>query len=447
MFDKLKKWLAPPHYADPDEQRIAVLLNALCWSTLPLIIIVTLIGLFFSQLPFGSVIVRTIPLMAAPLLSLWALRHNRLRLGSYSFVYPIWLLLTLFAFLGGGVRAPAFSNFVIIILIASFVLGVRAAFALTGLTLVSGTAMVIADGQGWLPSPIFETATLAYWISVATGLIIASLLFYLFINGLQQAVNQLNVANQKLLETQEQQEKRILERTRALQISADVSRQLSTILDQGDLINAIVQQVQRAFNYYHVHIYLFDQKQGSLVLAGGTGEAGRAMLLGNHRIPAGKGLVGFAAQNRQPVLVPDVAADERWLPNPLLPDTRAEVAVPIITGSEVSGVLDVQHSVRHGLSSSDVDLLQLIANQVAIALQNARSYEAARRLAAHEFHINTIGQKIQQANTIEEVLAVAAAELGQALNAQQTGVLLSVTPVAYGAPPRGGAPPHRGATS
>ncbi|GAB4144954.1 MAG: hypothetical protein Fur0021_01950 [Candidatus Promineifilaceae bacterium] len=432
MFDRLKKWLEPPHYADPNEQRIALLLNALGLSTLPLILIVTLVGLFFSKLPFDSVIVRTLPLMAAPLLSLWALRHNRLRLASYIFVYPIWLLLTLFAFFGGGVRAPAFSNFVIIILIASFVLGVRAALTLTGLTLCSGTLMVIAAGQGWLPTPIFETPTLAYWISVATGLIIASLLFYLFINGLQQAVSQLNTANQRLLQVQEEQEKRIAERTRALQISADVSRQLSTILDQSDLINAIVRQVQRAFNYYHVHIYLFDKKQNSLALAGGTGEAGRAMLLGNHRIPAGKGLVGFAAQSRQPVLVPDVAADERWLPNPLLPDTRAEVAIPIIMGNEVSGVLDVQHNVRHGLSSSDVDLLQLIANQVAIALQNARSYEAVRRLATHEFHINTIGQKIQQANTIEEVLAVAAAELGQALNAQQAGVLLSVTPAAYG---------------
>ncbi len=432
MLDKLKKWLAPPIYVDANEQRVALLLNALVWLTLTLILIITLIGLFFSKLPFASVIVRTIPLMAVLLLSVWALHHNRLRLASYSFVYPIWLLLTLFALFGGGVQAPAFSNFVIIILIASFVLGVRAALFLTGLTLLSGTLMVIAAGQGWLPQTIFETTTLAYWISVAAGLTVASLLFYLFINGLQQTVHQLNEANYKLLQTQEQQEKRILERTRALQISADVSRQLSTILDQSDLINAIVQQVQRAFHYYHVHIYLFDKRQGSLVLAGGTGEAGRAMLLGNHRIPAGKGLVGFAAQSRQPVLVPDVMADERWLPNPLLPDTRAEVAVPIITGNEISGVLDVQHNVRHGLGSSDVDLLQLIANQVAIALQNARSYEVAHRLAAYEFHINTIGQKIQQANTIEEVLAVAATELGQALNAQQAGVLLSVKPAAYG---------------
>jgi GAF domain-containing protein/HAMP domain-containing protein len=215
------------------------------------------------------------------------------------------------------------------------------------------------------------------------------------------------------------------ERSRALETSAEVSRRLSTILDQKQLVAEVVSQVQKAFSYYHTHIYLADEVSGDLVMAGGTGEAGRAMLAGGHKLPHGKGLVGRAAEAKAAVLVPDVSQDEGWLPNPLLPDTRSEIAVPIAAGERVLGVLDVQHNVAGGLGQADADLLQSIAGQVAIALQNTRLFAETRQKAEHEARINVINQHIQRATTLDSMLQVAAREVGQALGAQRVAVQLA----------------------
>ena len=219
-------------------------------------------------------------------------------------------------------------------------------------------------------------------------------------------------------------EQRIADRTKALQTSTEVSRRLSTILDERQLVLEVVEQVRSAFDYYHAHIYLFDEDEGSLVLVGGTGEAGKKMLSDGHRIARGRGLVGRAAEHNAPVLVPDVAADEDWLANPLLPETKAELSVPIALGNRVLGVIDIQEDERGGLDEQDAELIQAIANQVAIGLQNARSYGATQQEARREAMINTISQEIQRTTTIESALQVAVRELGRVLGARKTSVEL-----------------------
>jgi putative methionine-R-sulfoxide reductase with GAF domain len=224
-------------------------------------------------------------------------------------------------------------------------------------------------------------------------------------------------------------EQRVAERTRALALSSDVSRRISGILEQKQLVAEVVEQIRSTFNYYHVHIYLYDEKREHLMMAGGTGEAARAMLARGHRLEEGRGLVGRSAGTNSPVLVPDVSKDPGWLPNPLLPDTKAEVAVPITSGTRVLGVLDVQHNRINDLDQDDVQLLQTIANQIAIGLQNTQSYERAQKQAERETFINTISQKIQGATRIEDVVQIAAQELGQALGAQRAVAQVSTAKI------------------
>jgi len=228
-------------------------------------------------------------------------------------------------------------------------------------------------------------------------------------------------------------------RRRSLQVqtAAEVSRRLSAVTDPRQLAVEVVEQVQRAFNYYYAQIYLLDETGDNLVLTGGTGEAGASMLARKHSVPKGRGLVGRAADTNTSVLVPDVSQEEGWLPNDMLPETRTEAAVPISFGGQVYGVLDVQHSVVNGLTVDDVTLLESLAGQAAISLQNARSYEQSRRQAEFESLTNMIGQRIQRATSIEETLQTAIRELGTAIgasrvkaNIQPASTAVSTNPVA-----------------
>ncbi len=211
-------------------------------------------------------------------------------------------------------------------------------------------------------------------------------------------------------------EQQVADRTQALQASFQVSQRLSTILDPQELAKSVVDEIKNAFGYYHVHIYLFDETHDNLVMVGGTGEAGEVMLRRGHKIPHGKGLVGRASESNEVILVQDTSEDPGWLPNPLLPDTQSEVAVPIASGDNVLGTLDVQENRKAGFSSQAVDLLQAIASQIAIAVQNSRLYGMAQRKAENETRASMILEKIQSATTIESVLQVALRDLGDALN-------------------------------
>lgn len=172
------------------------------------------------------------------------------------------------------------------------------------------------------------------------------------------------------------------DRTRALQLAAEVSRRIAAIRDQALMVVEVVEQLKQTFNYYHAHIYLFDESRENLLMVGGTGEVGKTLLERGHKIPRGKGLVGRAAESGQAVLVPDTRSDLAWLPNPLLPETRAEAAVPIVIGDRVLGVLDVQNNEVNSLTELDVLLISTVADQVAIALENIRANQEAQRLLA-----------------------------------------------------------------
>jgi transcriptional regulator with GAF, ATPase, and Fis domain len=129
--------------------------------------------------------------------------------------------------------------------------------------------------------------------------------------------------------------------------------------------------------------------------------------------------VGRAADVNASVLVSDVSREEGWLPNDLLPETKAEAAIPISLGNEVLGVLDVQHNLVNGLTHEDVILLESLAGQVAISLRNARSYEQTRSQAEMQALVNVIGQKIQRTTSVEDTLQTAIRELGTAIGASR----------------------------
>ena len=127
-----------------------------------------------------------------------------------------------------------------------------------------------------------------------------------------------------------------------------------------------------------------------------------------------------SARTRQAVIVNDVHSEPGWLPNPLLPDTASELAVPLVIGDQILGVLDVQADRINAFSEEDANIYATLASQVSTALQNAKSFSKSQQQAERESMLNTISQKIQSATTVEAVLQIAARELGHALGAPLT---------------------------
>lgn len=194
------------------------------------------------------------------------------------------------------------------------------------------------------------------------------------------------IASRRAYVEAEQARRESESRARDLAAVAQVSTQVTTNLSVNELIQQVTDLVKENFNLYHVHIYLLNPENQTLVLAAGAGQAGRLMKDRGHSIPlsAETSIVARAARSRQGIVVNDVKAFDYFLPNPLLPETRAELAVPMIVADQLIGVMDIQSEKVNRFSDKDISINSTMAAQIAIAVQNARSFTELERRAERE---------------------------------------------------------------
>lgn len=414
-----------PEFENPNQTRIANLLRVSVWVLLGTAVVIPLLLLLLdSTVPTME---RLIVVLGPSLLIIlsggvirWLVQRRHLQIGGI-LLSTILFIAIIFAVYnsGAGISSPSVAGFVVVIILAaSLSEGRFPVLAFTLLSVLVSLAFLIVQQQGLLKITANTSPPVVSWVVFLFVFVLSGALLSVALRRLNAALDRAQQSEQSLREMTNVLEIRVAERTKALETSAEISRRLSTILDQEQLVVEVVREVQRAFGYYHTHIYLLDEKKQNLVLAGGTGEAGRMLLTAGHKMPISRGLVGEAAQSRRTVLVPDVHQRPEWVSNRLLPETAAEIAVPILLGHELKGILDVQHNVVNGLTESDRILLESITNQVAVALENARLYADAQERGQREALVNAIGQKIQRAGSVDAVLQIAIQELGQALDSQ-----------------------------
>lgn len=179
-------------------------------------------------------------------------------------------------------------------------------------------------------------------------------------------------------------EEALSRQARDLETVARISTATATLLDLERLLQEVVDVTRERFDLYHAHIYLLNAAGDALELTAGAGDVGREMVKQGRRIALTqeKSLVAQAARDRRSVMVNDVRQEEGFLPHPLLPQTRSEMAAPMIAGDRLVGVLDIQDDSAGRFDEVDAHIFTTLAAQTAAAMQNARSFARAQEAIA-----------------------------------------------------------------
>jgi GAF domain-containing protein len=187
----------------------------------------------------------------------------------------------------------------------------------------------------------------------------------------------------------------LAERTKALELTADLARDAASVQDLQELLNRVVNLISERFDYYHAGIFLADHTGKWVELRAASSEGGKRILERGHKIPIGRvGLVGFVAGEGKSRIAFDVGDDPVLFDTPDLPDTRSEMALPLRVREEIIGVLDVQSVQSEAFSKDDLGILQVIADQLAMVISNIRLFNQARAsLEAERRAYDKISQK------------------------------------------------------
>jgi len=182
-------------------------------------------------------------------------------------------------------------------------------------------------------------------------------------------------------------ERRVNERTQEierrsnlLRAVADVGKVVTSFRDLSELLNQTAYLIHENFGYYHVGIFLLDEYKEYAVLSATNSQGGRRMLERKHQLKVGEtGIVGYVTQNAKPRIALDVGTDAVYFDNPDLPQTRSEMALPLVVSGQVLGALDVQSTEAQAFSEEDIATLQILAEQIAVAIQNAKLFNETRK--------------------------------------------------------------------
>ena len=167
-------------------------------------------------------------------------------------------------------------------------------------------------------------------------------------------------------------EQRVAERTHSLELAAEVGRSVSQVRALDVMLRDAAEIIRARFDLYYAQVYLTNPAQNALILQAGTGTVGAELLGRAHQLPLNTASInGRAAMEKRSVVIPDTSASATFKPNPLLPDTRSEMAVPLLIGERVVGVLDLQSQQTNALNQDSLTGFEALAGQLAIAIQNA----------------------------------------------------------------------------
>ena len=224
---------------------------------------------------------------------------------------------------------------------------------------------------------------------------------------------------------------RVEARTRQLATAAEIGRAAASILTAEDLLARSAELIHDRFGFDHVLIFLVDDNARSVVLSEAAGPAAAQLKAGGLRYALNSGsLIGWVASNRQPHAARRVAGDELFTPNDLLPETRSEAGLPLRVGDRLIGAMAVHSRAPDAFDASELEVLQALADQISVALENGRLFARQESVARLEQQVAALTARIHGSLTLDAILENAAGDLGRLFGASKVVVRLPRKPKA-----------------
>ncbi len=401
MLKAFSNLLKPPVFENSEQNRLGGLLHTITLGSWLVPFSLFLIPLLFPEFRSRS-IPAAIVSIAISLIVTVLTRKGYIQTASVIFVLSLTGVITFVSISFAAQPRPYILFFAWIIIIAGLLLGSSAAtatavyFAVSQITIIALVQNGIIQPVNAQFSPIGNIFVLTVgFLLVSSTVNLASTSIRNLNKQTRENEKSLEDSNRELSDLTENLEKRIAERTKELgeanlsiekrarqfQTISQVTRAIISTQNLQDLLPQIVQVISQQFDFYHIGIFLIDLNKEYAVFGASNSKGGERMLERSHKLRIGQtGIVGNVAKTGKVRVALDTGADAVYFNNPDLPETRSEMALPLLqSNGEIIGVLDIQSKVPNAFYQEDIEILTTLADQVSVAIANARLYEETQK--------------------------------------------------------------------
>lgn len=335
------------------------------------------------------------------IISLYYVLRGKIRMAKA--VVPLALIaaVIVISLTSNGLKNASITGLPIILVISAILLGKRSIYFVAPLTVSAVILIAYYDLNGriaYVPAGLDDAIILPILLIACAGIIqLLTSRLNDSVKRAQKSEEMQRLENIELEDLRASLEERVNQRTleldtanhnnerRAKQFEAiaQVTRAISSIQDLDSILPRITQVISEQFGHYHTGIFLLDDNREFAILRAANSEGGLGMLANKHKLLVGQtGIVGYVTATGQPRIALDVGTDAVYFDNPFLPNTHSEIALPLRIAGQVVGALDVQSEDSNAFTENDIEVLSTLADQVSIAIQNARTLEEARKSLA-----------------------------------------------------------------
>jgi GAF domain-containing protein len=394
----IRIFFSPPVFEKEEDNFRAKFINWFAWIVTVLLVFAMIPYLIRDRIDFTVVVL--LGLILVMLAAIYLLRKGNINASGVVIVALSWIGLGIQAYSADGVKDVVIVGYIAIALLASIIVSWQIGFVVIVASIGAIWTLALLEVNNII-TPRFQPP-LDYSRDLTIVFIALTALIYFSATSLRDAITRaskseagLRGSNQNLQELNQNLESRVVARTTELEIAnqrnekraqqfeaiAQVARATTANQNLEILLPNLVELISKQFGFYHAGIFLLDEEKEFAELRAANSDGGKRMLARGHKLGIGQsGIVGYVSATGKPRIALDVGDDAAFFNNPDLPSTHSEMALPLRAGEQVIGALDIQSIVSNAFQEDDIDVLATLADQVSIAIQNARSYETSQEL-------------------------------------------------------------------